>query len=575
MARKVAIGAQSFSEIREGGSFLIDKTMFIKEWWDNRDSVTLITRPRRFGKTLNMNMLECFFSTRYENRSDLFEDLKIWDYEEYRKIQGKYPVISLSFAEIKNKSFAGMKENISLLFNSLYIRYNSIICESEEVTEDNKEKYKRIKNELVNGENENVITESIKFLSEVLSIHYKTKAIILLDEYDTPFQEAYVGGFWDEMISFMRLFFNSTFKSNENMYRAVLTGITRVSRESLFSDFNNPELCTLSASKYQDCFGFTEQEVFDAMDEFGYANKDEVKFWYDGFTIGQTPDIYNPWSVINFLDKNELKPYWSNTSSNALVGKLIREGSRKLKMDFEELLNGKSVLKEVDEEMVFGELADSQDAVWSLLAMSGYLCIDSINNGIYELRIVNHEVMLMFRKLIKGWFRTDTDNYSDFITGLLKGDLRTMNVCINELALSMFGMFDSGNHPSEKTAPERFYHGFVLGLMVELRERYTVTSNRESGLGRYDVILEPKDKENDDGIIFEFKVYDSEGGEKTLQDTASAALKQIEDMKYEQILLDHGIPAGHIRKYGFAFKGKKVLIGESTSLQTSAFAAPP
>ena len=561
MARTVAVGAQDFSKIREYGSFLVDKTVFIKDWWESQDDVTLITRPRRFGKTLNMDMLDCFFSTGYANRSDLFEGLKIWEYEEYRNLQGTYPVISLSFSEIKNKNYKDMVGNLAYLFGNLYEKYQKTIENSKELSCFEKEKFNRVLVSLESEQNELIIQTAVKTLSNLLSAHYQKKVIILLDEYDTPLQEAYTGGFWDEMVSFMRIFFNSTFKSNKYMQRAVMTGITRVSKESLFSDMNNLELCTLSSVKYQEYFGFTEQEVFDSMDEFGYTNKDEVKYWYDGFTIGEKRDIYNPWSIINFLDKGKLKSYWSNTSSNGLVSRLIREGNRKLKTDFENLLGGGTVQKEIDEEMVFNQLESSRDAVWSLLAMSGYLRINSVNEGVYELQIVNHEVMLMFRKLIKDWFMESEDNYSDFISAMLCCDIQTMNEYMNLLTVSMISSFDSSKNANDFLAPEKFYHGFVLGLLVELREKYSVKSNRESGIGRYDVMLIPKDKMKDRAFIIEFKVVNRNRGEKSLEDALKNALKQIEENRYEQNLTDMNVPKENIVKYGFAFEGKKVLIG--------------
>ena len=561
MARTISVGAQDFSKIREYGSFLVDKTMFIKDWWESQDDVTLITRPRRFGKTLNMDMLDCFFSTGYANRSDLFEGLKIWEYEEYRKLQGTYPVISLSFAKLKNDSLSGMQERMSDIFGSLYIRYSDMVEKSTKIPEKMKKKFDSICEKLNKGNSGNTVTDAISYLCEVLFAEYQKKVIILLDEYDTPLQEAYTGGFWDEMVSFIRIFFNSTFKSNKYMQRAVMTGITRVSKESLFSDMNNLELCTLSSVKYQEYFGFTEQEVFDSMDEFGYTNKDEVKYWYDGFTIGEKRDIYNPWSIINFLDKGKLKSYWSNTSSNGLVSRLIREGNRKLKTDFENLLGGGTVQKEIDEEMVFNQLESSRDAVWSLLAMSGYLRINSVNEGVYELQIVNHEVMLMFRKLIKDWFMESEDNYSDFISAMLCCDIQTMNEYMNLLTVSMVSSFDSSKNANDFLAPEKFYHGFVLGLLVELRERYSVKSNRESGIGRYDVMLIPKDKMKDRAFIIEFKVVNRNRGEKSLEDALENALKQIEENRYEQNLTDMNVPKENIVKYGFAFEGKKVLIG--------------
>lgn len=561
MNKSVAVGIQSFSKIRENNCFFVDKTLFIKDWWESKDDVTLITRPRRFGKTLNMDMLDCFFSIKHKNRSDLFEGLNIWNYEEYRKLQGTYPVIFLSFAKLKNNSFCGMQEKMSDLLESMYIRYSEKICKSTKIPENMKNKFESIRQRLSKGNDENAITESVNYLSELLSVEYGKKAVILLDEYDTPLQEAWGGGFWDETVSFMRLFFNSTFKTNEFMQRAVMTGITRVSKESLFSDLNNLKVCSISSEQYQNYFGFSEEEVFAAMDELGYTNKDEVKYWYDGFTIGNAKDIYNPWSVINFLSEGKLKPFWANTSSNALVSRLIREGDRKLKMDFEKLLNGETVLKTVDEELVFNQLDYDQNAVWSLLVTSGYLKINSINEDVYELQIVNHEVMLMFRKLIKEWFGRTADNYSDFIKSMLRCDVYEMNEYMNCILESVVSSFDTAQNKSGFLAPEKFYHGLVLGLLVELRGRYLVQSNRESGFGRYDVMLIPENKKEDKAFIIEFKVVNRNRGETSPEDALENALKQIEEKKYDRYLIDSGISPDMIVKYGFAFEGKEVLIG--------------
>ena len=568
MPRKIGTGVQSFSKLRERGSFFVDKTEFISDWWNADDEVTLITRPRRFGKTLNMNMLECFFSPEYAGRADLFEGLNVWNDPEMRELQGSQPVIFITMAKIKGTTYEDFLRQMNTTMMSVYSRYEDFVSKSEKISADKKEIFRLMYMEMVETMlkksekkvNTDLLIQSIAFLSELLSIHYGKNVIILLDEYDTPMVESYVKKYWDEVVAFMRTFFNTTFKSNPYMYRSVLTGITRVSKESLFSDFNNIEICTLSAVKYQEYFGFTEEEVFAAMDEYGLTNKDEVKYWYDGFTIGELKDIYNPWSVTNFLGKKKFAPYWANTSSNKLVSDLLREGDAELKSDFEYLLCGGTVTKQINEELVYSQLDKTRDSVWSLLTMSGYLKINSINGKNYELEIVNHETLEMFEGLISNWF-AEGDRYSNFIKALLLNDLKYMNQFMNDLSVSMFSSFDTGKKPSEKTEPERFYHGFVLGLLVDLRDRYAVTSNRESGFGRYDVLLEPLDKEKDDAMIFEFKVIDKDE-ENKLEDTVAAALKQIEDKKYEQVLLDKGVKKDRIRKYGFAFEGSRVLIGE-------------
>ena len=572
MPRGIGTGVQNFSQLRERNSFFVDKTDFIKDWWNADDAVTLITRPRRFGKTLNMSMLECFFSPEYAGRNDLFEGLSVWDDAEMRELQGSQPTIFITFAAIKGTSYDDFLNQMNSVIQSVYSHYEEFINNSDKISSEKKEKFNLFNQTMIKTMvkeaddsdkkvNTTVLIQSIAFLSELLFIHYGKKVIILLDEYDTPMVESYVKKYWDEVVAFMRTFFNTTFKSNPYMYRSVLTGITRVSKESLFSDFNNLKICSLSSKKYQEYFGFTEEEVFDALDEYGYTDREKIKYWYDGFTIGTLTDIYNPWSIINFLDEGKYSPYWANTSSNSLVSDLLREGDAELKSDFEYLLCGGTVTKQINEELVYSQLGKTRDSVWSLLAMSGYLKINSINGKKYELEIVNHETMEMFEGLVGGWF-AEGDRYSNFLKALLQNDLDYMNKFMNDLTVSMFSSFDTGKEPSDEAEPERFYHGFVLGLLVDLRERYAVTSNRESGFGRYDVLLEPLDKEKDDAMIFEFKVINKRKGENSLEDTVAAALKQIEDRKYEQILLDKGVKKDRIRKYGFAFEGNRVLIGE-------------
>ena len=563
MAKVISIGNQSFESIREKNNFYIDKTLFIKEWWDNYDIVTLITRPRRFGKTLNMDMIKCFFSNEYRDRGDLFEGLDIWKDEKYRELQGTYPVIFLSFAAIKQNNYQDTIAKIKKIICSLYQSF-IFLKDWDGLTDEEKNNVKRISEDMSDVTAQSAINE----LSNYLSRYYGKKVIILLDEYDTPMQEAYVNGYWEELVAFTRSLFNSTFKTNPYLERAIMTGITRVSRESTFSDLNNLEAVTTLSPKYTTAFGFTEQEVFNSLDEFELSDqKEEVKAWYDGFVFGKERDIYNPWSIIYYLDKKEYRTYWADSSSNGLVSKLIQQGSSKTKIIMGELLDGKSIKTKLDEQIVFDQLDGNTEAIWSLLLASGYLKVDYFDfakangNNIYELSFTNFEVKKMFEKMIDNWFKTRDDSSSEFVGALLKGDLEAMNYYINEITANIFSCFDVAGKEESRIRPENFYHGFVLGLMVDQSENYIITSNRESGFGRYDIMLEPIDKNNDKypGIIIEFKVINSRK-ENLLEETVKAALNQIEEKNYDAELIKRGVNKENIHHYGFAFKGKEVLI---------------
>lgn len=555
----ISIGAQDFTYIRNNHYFYIDKTNFIKEWWENGDIVTLLTRPRRFGKTLNLSMLEAFFSNQYIGKGALYEGLSIWKEEKYRQLQGSYPVIFLSFAGIKGDVYETAREGIIQIIIDIYTKY-SFLLQGDFLSKQEKEYFDFVGPDMSDA----VASMSLHRLAICMNRFYGKKVLILLDGYDTPLQEAYVYGYWEKLMTFIRSLFNCTFKTNPYMERGLMTGITRIGKESVFSDISNLEVVTTTSEKYETAFGFTEEEVTDALNLFGMSeNLEKVRFWYNGFRFGNRKDIYNPWSITKYLDGKKFSTFWMNTSSNKLVGRLIREGSPDIKIAMEDLLAGKKITAALDEEIVFDQLDESNEAIWSLLLASRYLKVDDISadgddDAIYQLSLTNLEVKKEFRKMIQKWFKNTSARYNDFIKSLLADDVDYMNQYMNQIALQTFSSFDAGKKPSDDTEPERFYHGFILGLMVDLSDQYKITSNRESGLGRYDVVMEPL-SEHKKAVVMEFKVLNP-AKEKDLNETVKNALNQIEDKKYDTELTARGILKENIRHYGFAFEGKKVLI---------------
>ncbi len=574
---RAGLGYQNFEEVRNQHIFYIDKTDFIREWWEYADKVTLITRPRRFGKTLNMSMTECFFSNQYADRSDLFEGLSIWEEKnpdgeyQYRKMQGIFPVIFLSFANVKAVTYQEMLFKITKVITDLYNK-NDYLFKNKMLNEKEQKYYQKIEP----GMSHELATDAIHTMAGFMQRYYDQKVIIILDEYDTPMQEAWISGYWEESVRFFSSLFNSTFKTNEYLERGLITGITRVAKESIFTGMDNLDVITTTSDKYTTAFGFTEEEVFTALDDARLGKqKEKVKKWYDGFTFGTSTDIYNPWSIVSFINKKgKCDTYWSNTSGNGLVNQLIQKGNSDIKQIMENLLQGRSFEAEIDEKIVFDQLNGSTDAVWSLLLATGYLkvlnvrILDTDEDGVgeegdiwYTLAITNLETKRMFRRMVKGWFGGNTEiPYNNFIKALLINDIDGMNEYMNKIALYSFSSFDIAKSVSDDDAPERFYHGFVLGLMVELSGRFEITSNRESGFGRYDIMLTPKDRNKDCAYIIEFKVH-KPLKEKDLAQTVANAHSQIDEKLYDAKLIADGFSSEQIRKYGFAFRGKECLIG--------------
>ena len=549
MSRIISTGEQYFCTLRQHNLFYIDKTKFIKDWWNGFDYVTLITRPRRFGKTLMLDTIKTFFSQEFANRSDLFEGLEIWKDEKFRNLQGTIPVISLSFSRFNNNDYANMISRIKSALASIYDSFTRFI-DLNAMSEIGKKIFNAVSDSMSDG----TAQDSLHYLCKFITMQYNIKPIILLDEYDTPLQEAWLNGYWKEMTSFMRGFFNATFKDNPWLERGLITGITRVAKESIFSDMNNIEVVSCTSDMYADCFGFTEQEVFSAMDEYCLTDKPKVKYWYDGFNFGKTKEIYNPWSIINYLKKKEFVSYWANSSSNKLISDLIVNADEDIKEEISKLLQGDFISTKMDEEIVFTQLDDT-GALWSLLMATGYLKPIKFNleTKDYELTLTNHEVHEVFDTLITNWFKKSINFKRKFLEALLSDDLACMNTNLKEVTKTAFSFFDSSGNE-----PERFYHGFVLGLIVDLKEHYIIKSNRESGDGRYDVMMIPRHT-NLHSIIIEFKTADTKD-ENNLEKTCHSAIKQIRDKNYIADLLYNNITADNIYIYGIAFQKKNVLI---------------
>ena len=571
----IAIGEQDFDDLITHKHFYVDKTDFIRRWWDNGDEVTLITRPRRFGKTLTISMLECFFSNRFSDRADLFQNLNIWKDQRFHSLQGHFPLIRISFANVKWNSFEGMTGMMGFMLSELMASFRPLILNDRFSASEQGAFETRIRR-LNEASHIPTIVGTISYLSRILYEYYGQKVLILIDEYDTPLQEAYTGGYWEEAVSLMRALFNTSLKSNPYMDRALMTGITRISKESLFSDMNNLAIYTNMSEEYADCFGFTEEEVFKALEAQSlgsYDMKQKVKAYYDGFTFGKHTDIYNPWSISCFLKRREFQTWWANTGSNDLIGTLFARGDADMKYKLWDLIDGKSISVEIDEDTVFSRLNYSPAAVWGLLLSAGYLTLaepyesNSFDSPLrrYSLRATNLEVRHMLIDMIPKWFDGNEGTYNCFIKALMANDQELMNDYMNHFTNLVFSHFDTASGITAEQQPERFYHGFVLGLLAELWDDYIIRSNRESGKGRYDVSLIPRRLTDPQGIyhpayLFEFKVFDS-SKESSLEDTVARALAQIDQKHYDLDLLDLGIPASSIHKYGFAFQGKTVRIG--------------
>ncbi len=570
---KLPIGESDFRTIIDKKFNFVDKTLFIKDIIEDSAKVILITRPRRFGKTLNLSMLQYFFAKdiNFIPTQGLFEGLKISQESVYEKYQGQYPVVSLSFKDVKEDNFESAYEKIYSLLVDLYDEF-SYLQESVSLSETQKNFYARI---LKREASQVDLEDSLKKLTRFLFLHHRQLPIVLIDEYDTPIHAGYLNGFYDKVIKFFRSFFGAGLKDNTLLYKAVLTGILRVSRESLFSGVNHLDVFSVLSPRYSSYFGFTETEVTDLLIQAKMEDKLlQVKDWYNGYHIGEAT-LYNPWSIINFIQKKGVFDlYWVNTSDNDLIKNLISASSLPFKEAFEGLFQGKSFERRLDENIVFSSFEKrNETAVWSLFLMTGYLTAlshEKTERGTFgTLAIPNKEVKALFRIIIEEWFSRDygLDWYDQFLGALLTGNIEKFSSELKKIMEHTVSVHDTSR------SPEAFYHGLMIGLTASLHASpsYEIRSNRESGEGRYDYAIISKEAQKL-SILMEFKqVKEPEG--KTLSEskmmdllkqTAETALDQISQKAYCAEIEQRGLTS--VLKIGLAFSGKKFCLVHSMSV---------
>jgi len=547
----IGIGESDFKILRIKKDYYIDKTKYIKDIIDNRSKVLLITRPRRFGKTLNMSMLRYYFDCTKKDNKELFEGLKIMKQDEkYTSKLGYYPCIYLTLKDAGLQSYELMIMQLRTLLMDIYYE-NRYLLEEAEMAPGERNIFNKI---LLAEANETEIINGIKMLSKIMSNYHNKPVMLFLDEYDVPLQNAYVEGYYEECIKFFKTFYGITFKDNPYLEKTILTGVSRVAKESIFSGANNFHVYTVLDDEFSDDFGITEKEMDKIIDDFEIQDqKEEIKKWYDGYTIGNTEGIYNPWSILNYLTDKKLIPYWVNTSSNDLI-KLILKNSATVKEKIEQLLRDEEIEVPINLETVIVGIEKNEENIWGLLLGTGYLKVTEVvdlAHGIYKVKIPNYEIKFLFQNIIREWFNDKVigNNLNTILKDLVTLNLKEFEKKFQVLVRQMFSFMDVG----ENTA-ENFYHAFVLGMLVGLKDNYYVKSNRESGFGRYDIMLEPKDK-NGNSFVMEFKVLE-DAEEKTIEDTIENAKKQIEERKYAEDLEERGYTK--ITKMVFAFKGKEV-----------------
>ena len=552
--KSLPIGISDYVRAQEE-YYYVDKTLLIKEFLDQKPLVSLFTRPRRFGKTLNMDMLRVFFEISDKNTSKYFADKNIWQCgEEYRSHQGKYPVIFLTFKDVKFDTWDATIDKIRGLLQEEYGRHQELL-NSDKLSQYEKEYFTKI---ISATANEVELTSSLERLSKMLASHYDKAPVIIIDEYDTPIQEGYSKDFYDEIIGFMRNFFSGAFKDNKNLSYGFLTGILRIAQESIFSGLNNLTVNSVMDEEYDSFFGFTESEVKAMLSYYGVSDKEEeLKDWYDGYLFG-SEEIYNPWSVINYISKGCLpQAYWVNTGKNEILDDVLRVATDDITERLYDLLQGERVVARIDQNVVYRSLAEDPANIYSLLLVAGYLKtpkkeLQADGSYLCEVSIPNREIAAVYKSEILSHFlqtgaitRTTANKIAE---SLYANDYKKLQSAIGEYMDKSISLFDGG--------AEGFYHGLMLGLIALMDNQYKIKSNRESGDGRFDVSLIPREKRYP-GIILELK-WKEKLSDVELEKWSNEALKQIGELRYDSEMKEDGIT--EILKFGIAFSGKKVCV---------------
>ena len=567
--KKLPIGLSDFKEIIEYDYYYFDKTKFIENILEERSKVKLFTRPRRFGKTLNLSMLKYFFDV--ENREEnkkLFEGLNISKSEYFEK-QGEFPVISISFKNYNKNDWESGFKSIKSTISDIYAKFEDLM---EHLNKRDLKKFEDIWLEKDEGDWERSLLNLTKYVYE----YYGKKVIVLIDEYDQPIINSYIKGYYSETIDFFKSFYGSVLKDNEYLEMSVITGILRVAKENIFSGLNNLEVHTILDSEFTEYFGIMENEVEDALKDFGLEYElEDVQKWYNGYLFGDTK-VYNPWSIINFLKKGKLRPYWVNTSGNGLIQLYLEKLKNEIFDEFSRLLNKENIFETINDSMTFGNLeANFEKNIWNLFFHSGYLTLAKKNEEeeVY-LKIPNEEILKMFSKMfIEVYFR-DSNNFSKFTNALKSGDIEKFKFELNKILLENTGIFDiSGSYK------EQFYHGLMLGLILKLRNEYEITSNGFAGKGRYDLLLKPKNILNKltgrEGIIFELKIlnikseFSFEAIHEKLEKECEIALNQIDEKEYVSVLRNAGVE--RVLKVGVAFFGKEFEVKFEREISRTLF----